>query len=89
MTQSMMNLGGAVSFCLHKTNHIIDLTDGRDGDYRVHVHQFTTCVLLNKMNFGSAFSKITLLKAIKGNVSCHFDKVYFYWPTGDDMNNTG
>lgn len=59
MTQSMMNLSGAVSF-LQKTNHATDITADHNGDCRVYVYLAATLVQLNKMDCWLAFSKITL-----------------------------
>jgi hypothetical protein len=55
-----MHLGGAVSFCLQKTNHTTDVTAGGSGDEWAHVYSVATRAQLNKLDSGLAFSKITL-----------------------------
>lgn len=60
MTQSIMNLSSAVSFCLQKTNYTMDLTAGRNGDLRVHVYLVAIHAQPNKMDCGLAFNEITL-----------------------------
>jgi hypothetical protein len=42
MTESTMNLGLALSFCVKKTNHSTYLTDGVSGDGSVHVSSVIT-----------------------------------------------
>lgn len=51
-----MNLGGAASSCLQKTNHI---TAEGNGDYRIYIYSVVTRAQINKMDCGLAFSEIT------------------------------
>jgi hypothetical protein len=44
-TQSTMNLGRALSFCMNKTDHNMYLTAGGSGDDNVHVSSATTPTL--------------------------------------------
>jgi len=47
-TQSMMNLGRALSFCMKKTNHSTYLTAGGSGDDSVHVSSVIMPTLRSK-----------------------------------------
>ena len=56
-TQSTMNLGRALSFCVKKTNHSTYLTAGGSGDGSVHVLSLFTPTLRNENVWGYAYSK--------------------------------
>jgi hypothetical protein len=71
-----MNLGGAVSFCLQKMNHTMDLTAGGSGDEWVHVYSVATHAQLNKL----AFSEITLYWLLQEMHHVAAQLVYFYQP---------
>jgi hypothetical protein len=78
----MMNLGGAVSFCLQKTNHTMDLTAGGSGDEWVHVYSVATRAQLNKLDCGLAFSEIKLYWLLREMRRVAAQPVYFYQPIG-------
>jgi hypothetical protein len=52
MTQSMMNLGRALSFCVKKINHSTYLTAGGSGDDSVHVSSVITATLRSENVLG-------------------------------------
>jgi hypothetical protein len=54
-TQSTMNLGCALSFCMKKMNHSKYFTDGKSGDDSVHVSSVITPTLHSKNVRGLAF----------------------------------
>ena len=56
-TQSTMNLGCVLYFCVKKTNHIMYLTAGGSGDDSVHVLSVFTPTLHSENIWGYAYSK--------------------------------